>query len=204
MMKDTNKVKRVLNFLACKAHSNGMRAQNLFPLIRFSLEKEFYHPYSENLSTLLVNGVPLDTLPDDVFQTFRKLKVFAITDVPMEKTPIFPSGMSKCTNLEIVFLSGMHGLKELPSDVILGPSLRIFHIYHIPIKKLNIDWPVSSLLTSLTLTGLLLEEVPVKISNLHRLEELILDYNPITSIPEEIGRLKKLKILSMKGSFYYS
>ncbi|XP_071152762.1 uncharacterized protein [Mytilus edulis] len=199
MMKDTNKFKRVLNFLACKAHSNGMRAQNLFPLIRFSLEKEFYHPYSENLSTLLVNGVPLDTLPDDVFKTFRKLKVFAITDVPMEKTPIFPSGMSKCTNLEIVFLSGMHGLKELPSDVILGPALRIFHIYHIPIKKLNIDWPVSSLLTSLTLTGLLLEEVPVKISNLHRLEELILDYNPITSIPEEIGRLKKLKILSMKG-----
>ncbi|XP_052093537.1 uncharacterized protein LOC127729717 [Mytilus californianus] len=200
MLEDTNKFKRVFNFLACKAHSNGMFAQNLFTMLtEFTLEKQFYYPYSENLSTLLVNGVSLNTLPDNVFQTFRKLKVFAITDVPMAKTPIFPSGISQCSNLEIVCLSSMHGLKELPSDVILGPALRVFHIYNIPIRKLDIDWPVSSLLTSLTLTGLLIEEVPVKISNLHRLEELILDYNPITSIPEEIGRLEKLKILSMKG-----
>jgi Leucine-rich repeat (LRR) protein len=68
------------------------------------------------------------------------------------------------------------------------------------VNKLVIDRPVNKGLTSLTLKGLLIQDIPAGLGNLKELLELNLDYNPITTLPKEIESLTKLKHLSVKGN----
>ena len=148
------------------------------------------------MDILMVNGPKLDSIPLNFFKIFQ---VLAIQNVPLLKTSQFPSGISACNDLEVVVLSGLHGLKSLSRDILTAPSLSTFYLHNCPIKKMDIDWPASTVLTTLSLKGLLITEVPKEIANLSELVELNLDCNPITTLTDELEKLKKLKHLSVKG-----
>lgn len=201
MMKDDNAFRNVSKyFLVCKAHDNQLFGQNLIlHQEKFSLDEEYYTPYSEHLNTLLIEGVNLSSLPKNVFETFKNIQALSLMDVPLDKMSVFPSGLSSCRFLEIFCLSGLKTITDVPKDVFHGRALRYVFFNNMPMKSLDIDWPISSLLTSLILTGLLIEKVPVGIGYLSNLEILILDNNPITTLPDELENLTQLKILSLRG-----
>ncbi|CAG2199986.1 unnamed protein product [Mytilus edulis] len=87
----------------------------------------------------------------------------------------------------------------MPKDILRAPALSTFYLHNCPIRKLDIEWPASTTLTSLSLKGLLIQEVPKEIAKLSELNDLNLDCNPIFTLPDELGHLKKLKHLSAKG-----
>jgi Leucine-rich repeat (LRR) protein len=69
------------------------------------------------------------------------------------------------------------------------------------VNKLDIDWPVNKGLTSLTLKGLLIQDIPAGLGNLKELLELNLDYNPITTLPKEIESLTKSVLYSLANQY---
>lgn len=205
MLKDSYSFRPISNhFLACKAHDNHliMIGHNLRRrhIDKFSLDEEYYAPYSEHLNTILLEGVHMISIPNSVFRTFKNIQVLSIMDVVLDFS-VFPNGISTCNDLEILCLGGIKTLKELSKDIFQSKALRTVFFNNLPVRYLNIDWPTSSLMTSLTLTGLLLEEVPVGIGCLSNLEILVLDSNPITSLPDELEKLTQLKILSLRGKY---
>ncbi|VDI30258.1 Hypothetical predicted protein [Mytilus galloprovincialis] len=183
--------------LACRAHAYSRG--DYVPIPDYSLESSYYEPYEQFAETLTVQSQNLKILPSNLWTTFRNLRVMSIVNVDLDNTHIFPSGLSKCCNLEVLILANLKGITDLPKDIISGPVMTTFFIHNCPIRKLEFDWPVKNKLINLTLKGLLIEDIPANIGRLKDLEELCLDYNPITSLPKEIENLTKLKFLSVKG-----
>jgi Leucine-rich repeat (LRR) protein len=186
-------------FLACKAHSHSRVDRNIVRIPNLSLESEYYEPYSEKMDILMINEQTLKSLPSNLFKIFENLQVLSIMNVDLQETPEFPSGISRCKDLEIVCLSALKGVKKLSKDILSAPALSTFYLHNLPIEKLDIDWPVSATLTSLSLKGLLITEIPKEIGRLAELQELNLDCNPILTLPDELENLKKLKHFSAKG-----
>ncbi|CAC5389321.1 LRRK2 [Mytilus coruscus] len=185
------------HILACRAHAYSRG--DYVPIPNYSLESAYYEPYEQFAETLTVQSQTLNTLPGNLLTTFKNLRVISIVNVALHDTHTFPSGVSKCNNLEVLILANLKGIVELPKDIISGPVMSTFFIHNCPVKKLDFDWPVKNKLTNLTLKGLLIEDIPANIGRLKDLEELCLDYNPITSLPKEIENLTKLRFLSVKG-----
>ncbi|CAG2236821.1 ISWI [Mytilus edulis] len=185
------------HILACRAHAYSRG--DYVPIPDYSLESSYYEPYEQFAETLTVQSQNLKTLPSNLWTTFRNLRVMSIVNVDLDNTHIFPSGLSKCCNLEVLILANLKGITDLPKDIISGPVMSTFFIHNCPIRKIEFDWPVKNKLINLTLKGLLIEDIPPNIGRLKDLEDLCLDYNPIASLPKEIENLTKLKFLSVKG-----
>lgn len=185
------------HILACRAHAYSRG--DYVPIPDYSLESAYYEPYQQFAETLTVQSQPLNTLPSNLWTTFKNLRVMSIVNVDLYDTHILPSGISKCCNLEVLILANLKGITDLPKDIISGPAMTTFFIHNCPIRKLEFDWPVKNKLINLTLKGLLIEDIPANIGRLKDLEDLCLDYNPIASLPKEIENLTKLKFLSVKG-----
>jgi Leucine-rich repeat (LRR) protein len=198
MISDDSAFVSVGNILACKSHAYCNA--DFVKIPDFSLDSKFFKPYANFSQSLMIRDQKLNSLPNDLLTIFNNLTVLSIDNVDLKDISEFPSGVSKCTNLEVLCLSSLKGIKRLPKDIISGPALSTFFLYNCPVNKLEIDWPVNKGLTSLTLKGLLIQDIPAGLGNLKELLELNLDYNPITTLPKEIESLTKLKHLSVKGN----
>lgn len=191
---------RLGNYLACRAHA--LAKADYIKLPKYSLESKLFKPYFNVLDTLTIRSQTLtQPIPSDLFKEMQSLRVITMVDVAMDNTEI-PKNISTCKFLEIIVLSNIRGLRQLPKDMLCPPNLASIYIDNCPIMSLDLTWPSASKMTSLTLRGLLIEKIPAGIGNLSMLEDLRLDYNPISTLPVEIEKLTNLKNLSVKGMFY--
>lgn len=188
---------RLGNYLACRAH--GLCKADYIKLPNYSLEGKLYKPYISVVDALSIRSQSLSQpIPSDMFRVMMNLRSISIVDVTLDNTEI-PKDIAMCKSLEIIIWSNIRGLTKLPKDVFCPPNLTSVYIDNCPIKSLDITWPTSSKMRSLTLRGLLVENIPAGIGNFAILEELRLDYNPLTTLPMEIEKLTCLKLLSVKG-----
>ena len=188
---------RLSNYLACKAHAL-CRADHI-NLPRYSLEAENYSPYEKMVYQLIIRSQKLSTpIPSNLFNIFMTMRIISIVDITLKDTEI-PVGLASCKSLEVLIWSNIRGLAKVPKDVLQAPKLTTVYIHNCPITSLDFDWPTGNNIKSLTLKGLSIDTIPAGIGNLTGLEELNLDYNPITTLPKELEKLISLRQLSVKG-----
>lgn len=125
----------------------------------------------QNLEHLNISGNLLKKLPP-FLGNFPKLKELNISNNLYGQ---FPTDLLKLTRLEILILRRVGGEKALP-----------------------VDFSKFLKLKTLDITANLLAQVPNSVYMLGDLETLILDENPVSSISNDILKLKNLKTLSLK------
>ncbi len=124
-----------------------------------------------NLEVLIVNSCPINTISDDISK-LRSLKKLDFNSVNLEEiTPM----LSELESIEEIKIYGK--LKTFP-NVFNCPNL----------KKLDLSFNKE------------IQSIPSDICKLQNLVEINLSSNKITSIPDEIGNMKKLEIFLIKGN----
>ncbi|KAH7832891.1 hypothetical protein Vadar_001119 [Vaccinium darrowii] len=135
-------------------------------------------PVCPRLTTLLLNGILLQEIPDSFFTYMRCLKVLDLSD---NKINSLPRCISNLENLHALILASCYCLMYVPS-----------------LEKLKA-------LKVLILTGTLIEEVPEGIEDLVNLTKLDLSNNLLLRMfPSwKLRRLSKLQFLRMDGTEVY-
>ena len=197
---ESHKLIRQQRVYTCKAHQLALSGNEATYDKSLTVEKEYFHPYSELVNAFSWDLPSLPSLPKDFFSMLSNLQYFSLESSELSVDSNFPEGIGKLQGLETVVLNKL-GISELPKDMFIGPNLSNIECRNMPVKSLeSIEWPSSSLITRLSLSGLLIDHVPMGICHLSELRDLNLDYNPLSSLPVELGHLKKLRILSLRGN----
>src|SRR5688572_4036827 len=173
----------------------------------------------KKLQVLLITDNPIKTLPAD----FAELKSLRILDLRKSSLGRWPAGLEKIKTLEQLNF-GSNSLTAFPNEILQLTKLEFLDLSFNPkttvpfnIKKftelkflslrrneLNDLMPGLELpdkLRVLDLSGNNFTNFPKQILKLTNLESLDLSFNEdLTSIPREIGQLKKLKTLTLNDT----
>ncbi|KAL8604081.1 hypothetical protein ACOMHN_024906 [Nucella lapillus] len=179
----------------CKAHLFAIEPV-LLPDGASYFSLEYFQPYGETLNAFERALHEVKALPPNFFAHFPNLQVLylqecnALTEVP--------PNISQCRQLEKMVVTDSQ-VTALPADLFEIPELMVLVLRNLPLTSLPSRVPTSSWLTHLVLRGLQLREVPPALGNLTELLKLDLNQNLLTTLPMELQKLQRLRVLKLCG-----
>ncbi|CAO2816775.1 unnamed protein product [Amaranthus hypochondriacus] len=152
-----------------------------------------------------VTGISMNTqnISGEIPLSICDLKDLTLIDLKNNNlTGNFPTVLYNCTKLKSLDLSGNLFIGDLPNDINKLSS----NLQHLDLGSNNFSGDIPISLAHLK--GLIILHMdsnyfngtfPIELGNLENLEELVLAYNPFSSmsLPKEFGNLKNLKLLWM-------
>jgi Leucine-rich repeat (LRR) protein len=166
-----------------------------------------------NLETLIINNLPIIKLPNEIGQ-LNALKSLTLQSIYLQALPetigqlkalqsltikntsslkTLPASVGKLDKLEVLILESS-GLSAVPEEIGQLKALKSLTLGAYPSFIFSnphqiSQWPAGTI-----------DELPISLWQLDKLEVLILNNLCIKAIPEEIGQLKSLKSLTLVGS----
>lgn len=161
------------------------------------LETITFGKYAELIHVFCWENKHVKMLPDDFFHKLKTIQIIYMNNCSFDQ-PSFPTGASKCSQLEYLCLEKL-STSELPKDLVDVTAMQIVALRKMPVKQISLMWPVSHRLVNLELSSLLMETIPPEICNVKALQRLNVSNNPISDLPAELENLTNLHSLLVDG-----
>jgi Leucine-rich repeat (LRR) protein len=172
----------------------------------------------KNLHTLNISYNRIDSIPTNLFDKCRKLRVLQYAGNELEELPavlfhpalkvldvsennltVIPDAVSKCTQLEELDLHA-NQLTTYPSSSFVLTALQSLILSGNPLTTVG-KWVLNQpALKILFIDNTKIESLPDGMCNMNALRFLTLEEDSITAVPACFCELKKLKVLMVSGS----
>ncbi|CAO1626840.1 unnamed protein product [Sympodiomycopsis kandeliae] len=147
----------------------------------------------KQLESLILVGNSIEKLPEGIVNLSRLRKIDVRRNLLQDVSSLFQLktlGEAQCEH---------NSIKAF--DATFGPTLRSLNLGHNPMSKLLLGTSAQSQLVSLDLSAANLSRLDeTLISQLKSLYDLILDGNQFVSLPESLGDLQELRLLSVTNN----
>lgn len=161
-------------------------------------DEELAKARQSNITFISLNGNKFGRFPVQLLQ-LAKLSELSLANNQISSCT-FEKGYDPSTNaIETIALQD-NRLSEIPSSLGQLPALSKLNLASNDIRSLEKLTGYKNL-KSIQLNNNPIKEVPVSFYNLSQLEELNLDQTKLTALPDSIGRLAKLRVLTVPATF---
>lgn len=146
------------------------------------------------LQTLILSDNALTSLPEEI----GKLRHLKVLEVARNQLEALPASLNKCTSLEVLDASSNKISDVSPLNGL--QALTILNLSQNKLTNLDLDWDNLTRLHDLIVSYNEIVVLPEEVAQLPGLMEIMAENNKIEEIPPEISQLKKITVFKMDGN----